>query len=74
MLFASFGILEVSVLLVAFVFVTVLTETERFGLATVATLATLVAAQWLHWANIFGFAKAKACARSLCHRKSGSAS
>lgn len=60
MLFASLGLLEFSVFLVAFVFVTFLTETERFGWGTLATIGTLVVAQWLHWADILGFARANA--------------
>lgn len=60
MLFASLGILELSVLLIAFVLVTFFTEVERFGWATISVLVTLVLAQWLKWTDIHSVLKTHA--------------
>lgn len=54
LLFASLGILEISILLICFAVVAVLTETEKFGWATFSVLVAVAAAQWLNWVDIIG--------------------
>ncbi len=65
MLIASLGIVEVLVLLVVFAVLALLTETERFGWASVAVAGSVALAQWMHWADIWGFLKANVLVSAL---------
>jgi len=65
MLIASLGIVEALVLLAVFAVLALLTETERFGWATLAVAGTVAVAQWMHWADIWGFVRAHALVSAL---------
>lgn len=43
------------ILLIPFILLCILSELERFGLATLAMIVTLAAFQFLHFADVFGF-------------------
>jgi hypothetical protein len=60
MLIASLGMLEATVLLFIFAVLALLTETERFGWATLAVVGSVVIAQWMQWADLWGAVRANA--------------
>lgn len=53
------------VLLLVFSVLSLLTETERFGWASLTAVASVAVAQWMHWADIWGLIRENALVSAL---------